>query len=248
MMASDLSYALDPVLFARACGIEPDLWQAKLLRTRPGRLLLLASRQVGKSTIVAVLALWMALYEPGSLILMVSPSQKQSSELFRTVMNFYRMLRDVPHLIAESTLRAEWSNKSRILALPGTPGTVRGIAGADMIIIDEASRVDEELIVSIRPIIATKPKAKLIALTTPAGKRGFFWEKWTQSTDWEKMEVTALQCGRLSPEFLAEEQRELGPEKYRQEYMLEFLDDQEAVFAVGIIEAAFSSEVQPLWT
>jgi hypothetical protein len=247
MMASDLAFALDPDLFCRAVGVVPDKWQSDLLRTRPGRLLILASRQVGKSTIVAVLVLWMALYEPGSLILMVSPSQRQSGEMFRTVMTFYSKLWGLPPLVAESTLRAEFANGSRILALPGTEATIRGIAGADLVVMDEASRVDDELIAAVRPMIATKPDAKIICLTTPAGKRGFFFDAWTKSTDWQKVEVRATDCPRISGEFLAEELRELGPQKYAQEYGLEFLDDDQAVFPIGVIEAAFTDQVQPLW-
>jgi terminase large subunit-like protein len=247
-LAPDLAFALDPVLFCRALGIEPDDWQAELLRTRPGRLLILASRQVGKSTIVAALVCWCIIYEPGSLIVMVSPSQRQSGEIFRTVKSFYGMLHNVPALIAESALRAEFANKSRVLALPGTPATIRGIAAADIIVLDEAARVDSEIIAAVRPMMATRPNAKIIALSTPAGKRGWFYEAWTKSTDWKKIEIKATDCPRISPDFLAEELRELGPQKFRQEYGLEFLDDDAAVFPLAVIQAAFGSkDVVPLW-
>lgn len=65
--ATDLAMALDPVLFARAAGFEPDPWQAQVLRSRAPRILLNCSRQSGKSTVVAMLAMWTALYCPGSL-------------------------------------------------------------------------------------------------------------------------------------------------------------------------------------
>jgi hypothetical protein len=249
MMASDLSYALDPVLFCRgALKFDPDPWQAKLLRRLPHRLLLLTARQVGKSTTLAAAAIHHALFEPNSLILVVSPSQRQSGELFRTIMNFYRMLNNVPRLVSDSLTRAEFSNQSRIISLPGTPDTIRGIAGADLVLLDEASRIDPELIVSLRPVIATKPNARLVFLTTPAGKKGHFYERWSQSNDWEKVKVTVDQCPRITQEFLDEELRELGPQKFAQEYLLEFLDDDAAVFPLAVIQAAFAShDVVPLW-
>src|SRR4051794_9642044 len=117
MLAADLSRALDPVLFAEDCGIQPDEWQADLLHKQPKRCLLPASRQSGKSTVTALLALHTGLYLPSAVILLLSPSQRQSAELFRTVMGFHAELDGVPPLAAESALRAELGNGSRIIAL-----------------------------------------------------------------------------------------------------------------------------------
>ena len=68
------------------------------------------ARQTGKSTISALLGLWTAIYEAPALVLLVSPSQRQSGELFRKVMDYYRALDGGPELHMESALRAEWRN------------------------------------------------------------------------------------------------------------------------------------------
>src|SRR5262245_7986477 len=60
-------------------GLQPDSWQAELLRTDAKRLLLLCSRQAGKSTTAAALALRVALLEPHAPILILSPTVRQSS-------------------------------------------------------------------------------------------------------------------------------------------------------------------------
>ena len=79
--AADLTLALDPAeVFRRAVG-EPDSWQAKVLRSGAPRILLLCARQTGKSTPTAALALYEALYRAGALVLLVSPSLRQSQEL-----------------------------------------------------------------------------------------------------------------------------------------------------------------------
>ena len=144
-------------------------------------------------------------------------------------------------------LKAEFANKSRIIALPGTEKTVRGYAAADLIILDEASRIDDSLIAAIRPMLATS-NGRLIALTTPAGKRGFFYEAWhSQSEAWLRVKVFAKDCSRISEEFLAEELKELGPARYSEEYGLEFRDNHEAVFPGTVIAAAFTAQVEPLW-
>jgi hypothetical protein len=146
-------------------------------------------------------------------------------------------------------LKAEMENGSRILALPGTEKTVRGYAKADLVVIDEAARVEDELIAAVRPMMATtEGGGRLIALTTPAGKRGWFFEAWTGTQDWHRVRVTAEDCPRISKEFLAEELRELGAQRFSEEYGLAFLDPDEAVFPTAIIDRAFSNKgVLPLW-
>ena len=96
--------------------------------------------------------------------------------------------------------------------------------------------------------IAAERAIKMIMLSTPFGKRGAFFEAWTGSDDWHRVRVTADQCPRISKQFLAEELRELGAMRFSEEYGLEFLDPDEAVFPSAIIDAAFTPEVVPLWT
>lgn len=246
MLSCDLARALDPVILAKDCGIEPDPWQAELLRSSAPRVLELAARQVGKSTTTGLIALGTALYQPNSLTLILSPSQRQSAEMQRSIMGMYSRLKGAPELRTESVLKTELVNGSRIIALPGTEKTVRGYAAANLVVIDEAARVDDELIAAVRPMLATS-NGRLIALTTPAGKRGWFYEAWQSEGSWLRVKVTTDMCPRITPEFLAEELKELGPIRFSEEYQLEFRDDDEAVFPVGVIETAFTTEVALLW-
>jgi hypothetical protein len=252
MMARDLARCLDPVLLALDVDIVPDPWQAELLRTRPRRSLLLCSRQSGKSTATALTALWEAIYSAPALIVIVSPSQRQSAEMFRTLMLFHGKLSGAPALNGESVLKAEFSNGSRILALPGVERTVRGLSNVSLAIVDEASRVDDELLTAIRPMMATSTGGgRLVALTTPHGRRGWFYEAWhdtAEGNSWTRVRVSATSCPRISAEFLAEEMKELGPLRFSEEYQLEFRDDNESVFPGDLIDRAFRAEVTPLWT
>src|SRR4051794_3777886 len=91
---------MSPVYFAREkLGFHPDPWQETVLQWEGKRMLLNCCRQSGKSTITAILALHRALYKPKSLVLLVSPSQRQSSELFRKVQDFLTMLPVRPALL-----------------------------------------------------------------------------------------------------------------------------------------------------
>jgi len=245
--ARDITRALDPVVLMRDGGLEPDDWQANLLRSASRRVLMLCSRQSGKTTVATIKAEHTALYSPGSLTLIVSPSQRQSGEVFRRLMSLHNKLEGVFSLTAESALRAEFSNGSRIIALPGSEKTTRVYSAVNLIVVDEASRVDDSLLAAIRPMLATV-NGSLLMLSTPAGRRGEFHRAWTSGDDtWHRVKVPADQCPRLSKAFLEEELRELGPQMFKQEYMLEFVDDAECMFSVEQIERAFTSEVSAIW-
>jgi Terminase large subunit, T4likevirus-type, N-terminal len=247
-MGRDLARALDPVLLAKDVGVNPDPWQARLLRDRPRRSLLLCSRQSGKSTVTALLALWVAIYESPALIVIVSPSQRQSAEMFKTLMSYHSRLEGAPALNGETLLRAEFANGSRILALPGNEKTVRGLAKVALLIIDEAAGVDDELLTAILPMMATsKGGGRLIGLTTPRGRRGWFFDSWNGTGDWTRVKVAASDCPRISKEFLAEALKELGAIRFSEEFELEFRDSDEAVFPSWIIDRAFKADIKPLW-
>src|SRR5439155_4639609 len=82
-VAVDLARGLDPVALAREIGMEPDDWQIAVLRSRAQRILLNVTRQGGKTVVSALVALWTCLYEPGSLVLVISASERKAIELFR---------------------------------------------------------------------------------------------------------------------------------------------------------------------
>ena len=184
--------------------------------------------------------------QPGSLILLLSPSLRQSQELFKKVQDAYRALGNPTPLQAESALRYEMDNGSRIIALPGTEPTVRGYSGVDLLVIDEASRVQDELYYSVRPMLAVSG-GRLIALSTPFGKRGFFYQAWTEGEDWERIKITAHECPRISRAFLDEEQRTLPPLWFASEYLCEFVDTVDQVFAYEDVMRAVTTTVEPLF-
>lgn len=244
-LASDLAMSLDPVLLMRAVGLEPDPWQKDFVRSVSPRVLLNCCRQSGKSTSTASLALHTAIFESESLILLLSQAERQSKELLLKVLQQYRALgRPVP-ADAENKLTLELSNGSRILALPGKDGdTIRGYSGVRLLVVDEASRVSDMLYRSIRPMLAVSG-GRLLGLSTPFGKRGWWYEAWASTQKWHRFQVTAEQCPRITPEFLEEERATMGALFYSSEYDCKFVDNISQVFATDLVDAAFSHDVDP---
>ena len=245
-LAADLRLALDRVGFASSLGLDPDPWQERLLRSTASRVLLNCSRQSGKSTMSGVIALHRALYSPGSLVLCLAPSERQSKELFAKVSDSYRRLRGTPAPASDRKLGMHLPNGSRIEALPGSERTIRGYSGVDLLIVDEAARVDDELYFAARPMLSVSGGA-LMMLTTPYGKRGVFFEEWTGGREWDRYEVPAAECPRISEEFLAEERAALPTYVYRQEYECSFEDTEDQIFSHEMIQAAVTPDIKPLF-
>ena len=210
-----LALRLDASRLMLDAGLVPDPWQRDLLRSTADRILMLNARQTGKSTATAGLALHHAMSTRSALVLLLAPTLRQSHELFLKVMHLRaRLPYDIP-LAHESSLSLEFENGSRIVCLPGTEATVRGYSGVTLLIIDEAARVDDELYYSVRPMLAVSA-GRLICLTTPSGKRGWFFEEWIDSPEWQRIKVTAPECSRISKQFLDQERRTLGAAWYGQ--------------------------------
>jgi hypothetical protein len=101
-------------------------------------------------------------------------------------------------------------------------------------------------------MLATKPDAREIQLSTPFGTRGFFWQTWkdikngTAGKKWEYHEVPAEQCPRIKPEFLVEMQRRMGWWWFEQEFHCKFMDAQSSMFRDADIERMKDAEVE-LW-
>jgi hypothetical protein len=246
MLADDLCFALDPALLMEQIGFSPDPWQQSLLRSTAKRQLLLCCRQSGKSTTTAALALHEALYAPPALVLLLSPSLRQSQELFRKVLATYKAIDNALPATLESALRLELANGSRIISLPGKEETVRGFSGVSLIVVDEASRVSNELYFSVRPMLAVSG-GRLVCLSTPFGKRGFFFEEWENGNGWERIRITAHDCPRIPKSFLEEEKQALGPYWFRQEYLCEFMETVDQVFSYELVTSALSDDVEPLF-
>ena len=256
----DLRYALSPVeLFTDAVGV-PDKFQADILNglldenalspscAAPRRSLLLASRQSGKSEVCACAALWTARYLPGSLTLLLSHSLRGSAELFRKVANAYHKTGGEDGVLQESTLRLELRNGSRCCALPATQGTIRGYSGVDLVLLDECAQIEDSMIHAILPSQAIRPNSRLYALSTPHGRRGWFFNEWDHGEGYARYEVAAKDVSRISAEFLAQQLQTLGAYVFAQEYQNVWAENEMTLISDDLVKAAMApTGEQPWW-
>ena len=226
----------------RSLGFEPDALQQRVLDTPARHGILNCTRQWGKSTVTAAMAIHQAACQRGSLTIVVNPTSRQSGEFVRKAAEFARRLEIKPKGDGDNEISLQLPNGSRIVGLPGTEATVRGYSAVSLLLVDEASRVSDDLYMAIRPMLAVSG-GKLWLMSTPFGKRGFFWDTWEHGAgDWERVRATAAECPRIPADFLRDERRTMGERWYRQEYCCEFSDVSSGFFDGGLVERAISDE------
>jgi len=238
-LALELAYRLSPSFFAESLNpnIKLDGWQQALLESDSKEHLVCCSRQAGKSLCAALAALHLAIFHEDSLILVVARAERQAKELVRTATWLCAGYADAG-IRSSAATGLEVANGSRILALPGSESTIRCFSAVDAIILDEASRISADVYVTVTPMLATS-NGRLIALSTPHGTAGWFYEAWTEGAGWSRTKVTCWQVPRLSRDFLERERQRMGAVKFSEEYKCEFLSVSAGLFNAVEVDAAF---------
>lgn len=229
-----------PTVMQRS-GLSPDEWQTRLLTAQPHRALVVCSRQAGKSTSCAAMVLHRAFAAPGREIVAVSPTQRQSTLLIDKVRRFADAMELELERNAATFLKL--ANGSAIYALPGGADTVRGYS-PNLLIIDEAAYTTEALYTACLPMLAATG-GDLIAISTPAGRQGWFWAEWAGhgAGGWQRVEVPYTEIGRIKPEFIAQQKASMAAERFAAEYECAFNASTFGLFNAADIAAAGPSAV-----
>ena len=226
-------------------GIQLDELQSRVLESPTRRGILNCTRQWGKSTVTAAKAVYEACTKPESLTIVVSPTARQSGEFVRKASAFVRRLGLKARGDGDNEISLLFPNRSRIVGLPGTEATVRGFSAVSLLLVDEASRVSDDLYIAIRPMLAVSGGA-LWLISTPYGKRGFFYETWANGgPQWERIRVPASECPRTAPEHLRDERAAMGDRRFLQEYGCEFGATEDGMFDRDVAEQAFDDAFEP---
>src|SRR6516162_8701801 len=217
----DLAYRLDPALWLKdTLGIDPAPWQRQfMLAPRGASILALTARQVGKTTTAAWSIAHQMTFFPGSLSIIVCPAQRQSAEAVRRIREV--LLATKAEFASDNVYGLELKNGSRVMALPSTDDSVRGLTVTGWIIFDEAARLSEDLIAAVRPLRAPQPATRLAMLSTAWSRTDPFWTAWTnEDADWVRFKMTAdMPDCPLSPEQIEKERVALSDAEFKREYL-----------------------------
>ena len=216
----DIAYQIDPVLWvSQALGVEPTAWQMEFLRApRGASIVALTARQAGKTTTAAWAIAFCMLFTPGSLSVIACPAQRQSGEAVRRVREI--LVKFGAELKSDHVYGLELKNGSRVLALPGSDDSIRGLTVDGWIIADEAARLSDDLISALRPMRARRPQARLAMLSTAWSRTDPFWTVWSnEDPSWIRLKATADVAGLFPAEFLDQERHALGEDNFKREYL-----------------------------
>jgi Terminase large subunit, T4likevirus-type, N-terminal len=216
----DLAYAIDPALWVRkVLGVEPAPWQAQFLRApRGASIIVLTARQVGKTTAAAWAIAHCMLFMPNGLSVIACPAVRQSAEAVRRVRDILVMVG--AELRTDNVYALELKNGSRVLALPGSDDSIRGLTVDGWIVADEAARLSEDLISALRPMRARRPQARFAMLSTAWSRTDPFWTIWAgDDQSWIRLKATSDIPGLFATEFLEQERRALGENVFNREYL-----------------------------
>ena len=218
--------------------IEFDKWQQEIIDDDSNNIAIRAGRQVGKSFVIAHKCARYALNNPNKTVLVIASVDRQATLLFEKILETLIQLdnksvskgRDRP-----TKHHVKLKNGTRIYSLP-TGRSGYGIRGytIDLLIADEAAFIPEEVWVAVAPMLATTG-GKMILLSTPWGKRGYFYDCFKDET-FKTWHVNAEECPRVPESFIKQQKKRLTKLAYEQEVLGNFLDELIAFFPTKLID------------
>lgn len=248
LSTSDLRRARDDVgVFARLL-LGTPLWDYQLDAARsPARYrVICAGRQVGKSWLLAVLALHQAFARPQSTTLIVSAGDTAAKRLLELVAS---LVTSSPLLagsvVDESSKAVTLSNGSVIRAVPASAAQIRGWS-IDLLILDEAAFIDTEIWRAAEPAIIARPGSRVVLCSSPWGSpEHFFRALWTRGIAEPSVQLAAWHWPSIvSPlvdaELLEEIRGRETPAYFEREYEARWTDAAGAYFTMAELEAATS--------
>jgi phage FluMu gp28-like protein len=209
-------------------------YQIPFLKDKNKRISVRSGRQIGKSTITAIKSTYRAFTIPNEQILILSPSQRQSSLLFTKIANFAKSSLISSFVEKQTMTNITFLNGSQIYVVPaGFQGTsIRGFSPT-LIIMDEAAFVDDRVFTALMPSLSATG-GDFIMLSTTFGKRGYFYESFFDES-YSKYHIKSEENPLITKEFLAHQRSIMTENDYLQEYEGEFIDESGCYFPRELI-------------
>jgi len=242
----------DPVKFCQKWfNFTPTDYQAKLLRDQKKRIVVRWSRQAGKTTTLALRAIWFALKHPKTLTLIVAPSLRQSMILADKLQDFLTSLPlSSRKAIIDKLQRTVilFKNGSRIVALPNSPQLLRGYT-AHQVICDEAAffRDDELVFYSILMPMMQTTNGTLIVSSTPWSTDSVFY-RMCMNPEYSQHIITwedVVKAGLAKIEFIEEMRQTIPAERFQREFESRFVEDIDAWLTQSLITSCIDAKLQP---
>ena len=223
-------------------GFQPDDFQKEVLTETSKRIMILAPRQTGKSTAVAVRVLHEAMQHDDAMILLASASSRQSGQIMEKAR---KMAQSLDLKILPPPPKCDGftlANGSQIVSLPDSEETIRGFSAPRMIVVDEAAFASESVFQALEPMLLVS-NGTLIILSTPNGQTGYFYDQWhADPTPWTKLQGSLERCPRVSPEAIETIRKSVTKEIFEQEFECKFVASNGQVISLETLRKCYRDD------
>ena len=207
---------------------------------------MLASRQVGKTTMMTVYALWNACFNDDQRILIVANKEGTAIEIFKRVRMAYE---ELPNWLKSGV--TEYGKTSMTLAngttigISTTTGTAARGQSCNVLILDELAFIENHLVEdfwkSVYPIISSFKKSKIFIASTPNGTENLFHDLYmggsTGKNGWTADRIDWWEVPGRDEKWKEEQIRNIGSqEAFDQEFGCQFLQTGESTIDDDLFE------------
>ncbi len=201
----------------------PDPAQIPVLTEQSTRIMLLAPRQTGKTTVAAVRIAHEAATNEDALILLASASGRQSGQLLqktRAILHHAGAEFSAPPPHCDGFTLA---NGSQVVALPDNPETIRGFSAPRLIVVDEAAFASREVFAALEPMM-TVSGGTILLISTPNGQTGYFYDQWhNDNGPWVRHQMSLQDCPRVDRAAIEAMRQTMSREQFDQEFLCKFV-------------------------
>ena len=193
-----------------------------------------SSRQVGKSTTIAIEAAIDSLYNDNYTVLLVSLTEKKAALLLDMVRKCIQALGEPfykEQVRKDSYTELGLLNGSRVISLTQEPSNARGYT-ANQVYIDEFAHLQwqDQLLEAVAP--AAVRQGRVLISSTPNGVGNLFHQLWVTENQMWKKSIPWTECPDLSPQMMKIEKERLALEgsSFEQEYECSFERKAESIW------------------
>lgn len=201
------------------------------------RSIVLASRQVGKTTCYTVFCMWLATLFSEKKIMICANKLQTAIEIMDRLRLAYEYLPSwiKPGIKVYNKGEITFANKSSIRAFATSSSASRGFSG-NVVIIDEMAfipkNIIDEFFASVMPVISSSKASKAIVVSTPNGTSGLYYDIWKQATSkevgknaegWKPFRIDWWEVPGRDEEWKNKQIASIGMQRWSQEFCNEFI-------------------------
>lgn len=219
-------------------------WQKEFLKLIHDnkRICGMVSRQQGKSFLVSFACVESAVLENQTWIV-ISTCERQSIEFLKKALKITEYFRQclsgtrLSFTYENNSSEIRYNNGGRIIAVPCSPSTIRGLTGN--IACDEVAFWENpyEVWEAISPMMTSKHNGdlKCILISTPAGQSGLFYDIWEKNQDFVKIKKTIFDVGLSEADIIELKKNCIDEAVFNTEFCCEFMDSNSTLFSYELL-------------